>query len=114
MKRRDHLDYLQDMLDSIDDIHGFIEGVSYQDFVADKKTINAVVRSIEVIGESAKAIPDLVKERNPSIPWEKMMSMRNKLIHEYFGIDLEIIWQTLQEDLPPLRDKIAELIQKEE
>jgi uncharacterized protein with HEPN domain len=51
MKRRDHLDYLQDMLDSIDDIHGFIEGVSYQDFVADKKTINAVVRSIEVIGE---------------------------------------------------------------
>ncbi|NPV60824.1 MAG: DUF86 domain-containing protein [Actinobacteria bacterium] len=114
MKRRDHLDYLQDILESIDDVQSFVAGMSYEDFANDRKTVNAVIRSIEVIGESARAVPDSVKRKNPSIPWEKMVSMRNKLIHEYFGVDIEIIWQTIQEDISPLRDDIAELISKEE
>ncbi len=113
MRRRDYLDYLQDILESIDDIQSFIKGMSYKSFAEDKKTVNAVIRSIEVIGESARTIPDSVKEENPLIPWEKMMSMRNKLIHEYFGVDLEIIWQTVQEDIPSLRDNVAELISKD-
>ena len=74
MKRRDHLDYLQDILESIDDIQSFIKGMSYEDFADDKKTVNAVIRSIEVIGESARTIPDSVKKENPSVPWEKIVA----------------------------------------
>lgn len=109
MKRRDYTDYLQDIVDAIDDIRAFIEGMSFQAFASDRKTVNAVIRSIEVIGESARNVPLAFRENNPGIPWDKMVGMRNKLIHEYFGVDLEIIWQTINEDIPPLRELIAEL-----
>jgi uncharacterized protein with HEPN domain len=111
MKARDHLDYLQDILDSINDIDDFVHGMGRDAFLSDKKTINAVVRSLEVIGEAAKGIPESVKKGNPDIPWKRMSGMRDKLIHEYSGVDLEVLWKTITDDLPPLRLSIQKLVE---
>lgn len=76
--------------------------MSADGFMADKKTVNAVVRSLEIIGEATGKIPEDVRERYPDVPWEEIIGMRNRLIHEYFGVDLAILWQTIQDDLAPL------------
>ena len=86
MIKRVYTDYVQDMLDSINDIENFIEGMNFDDFKNDRKTINAVIRSIEVIGEASKKIPKSIRERHPDIPWKKIAGMRDKLIHEYFCV----------------------------
>lgn len=109
MVERDYRDYLQDIIDAISDIGNFIEGMTFDDFKNDRKTVNAVIRSIEVIGEATKKIPDSVRDKNPSIPWKNMAGMRDKMIHEYFGVDLEILWKTATEDVPPLKSSIKEL-----
>jgi uncharacterized protein with HEPN domain len=96
------LDYLEDIEGAIADIRSFIQGMSIDGFMADKKTVNAVVRSLEIIGEATGKIPPNVRERYRDVPWEEMIGMRNRLIHEYFGVDLDIVWHTIEEDLEPL------------
>lgn len=108
--KRDYRDYLQDILEAIRDIADFTAGMDFDAFARDKKTINAVVRSIEVIGEAAKRIPKSLQDRYASVPWKKMISMRNKLIHEYFGIDLEILWKVVTEEAPSLREPIETML----
>ncbi len=89
MRKRDYRDYLKDILDSIDDIESFIGGMSFEEFKKDKKTINAVVRSIEVIGEATKNIPRTLKDKHKEIPWKRMAGMRDKLIYD----TLESMWK---------------------
>lgn len=113
MRDREIADYLQDIIDSINDIGDFIEGMTLGDFKGDKKTINAVLRSIEVIGEASRNIPEEIRSRYPQVPWRKMTGMRDKLIHEYHGVDIDTVWKTLNEDIPPLADRIQEIIDKE-
>jgi len=110
MKRRDYRDYLQDILDSITDIESFIRGMSFEEFKRDRKTINAVVRSIEVIGEATKKIPKTLKDKHREVPWKKMSGMRDKLIHEYFGVDVEILWKTAKDDIPPLKQLVQNIL----
>jgi uncharacterized protein with HEPN domain len=110
MKDREYRDYLKDILDSINDIEVFIENKSCDEFSKDRKTINAVVRSIEIIGEAAKNLPVSFKNKHLIIPWKHMAGMRDKLIHEYFGVDIEIVWETAKKDVPRLKDKIEKLI----
>jgi len=110
MKTRDYLDYLQDILDSLNDIDNFISGMGQDAFLSDRKTINAVVRSLEIMGEATKKIPESMKKAQPDVPWKRMAGMRDKLIHEYSGVDLEVLWKTVTEDLPPLRSSIQKLI----
>lgn len=83
--------------------------MTFEGFTKDRKTINAVVRSLEIIGEAAKGIPDDLRSQAPSVPWKYMAGMRDKLIHEYFGVDLSIVWAVIQEELPPLQDEIKKL-----
>lgn len=109
MIKRIYTDYIQDILDSINDIESFIEGMNFKDFKKDRKTINAVVRSIEIIGEASKKIPKHIREMQPDIPWKKMSGMRDKLIHEYFGIDLEILWKVTKEEIIKLRPGIKQI-----
>lgn len=104
------LDYLNDILESISDIREFTAGMTREGFSRDKKTVNAVVRSLEVIGEAAGKIPLRIRDRRPDIPWEEIMGMRNRLIHEYFGVDLDIVWQTIEEDLEALKRAVKEII----
>jgi uncharacterized protein with HEPN domain len=86
------LDYLEDIAGAISDIRSFMEGMSADEFMVDKKTVNAVVRSLEIIGEATGKIPKDIRERYRNVPWEEMIGMRNRLIHEYFGVDLDIVW----------------------
>jgi uncharacterized protein with HEPN domain len=110
MRGRDYRDYLQDILDSIDDIENFIGGMGFGEFKRDRKTINAVVRSIEVIGEASKRIPRSLKAKYKGVPWREMAGMRDKLIHEYFGVDVEILWKTAKDDIPPLKQVIQNMM----
>lgn len=110
MKRLDYTDYLNDILESIRDTIEFTENISFDAFLADKKTINAVIRSLEVLGEASRKIPDDVKNKSHEIPWKRMMQMRNKLIHEYFGVDLEIVWTVIKDELPPLIPHLEKLL----
>ena len=110
MKKRDFRDYIQDILDSIVEVKKFVEGMRFEDFTKDKKTVNAVIRSLEVIGEAAKKVPEDLREGYPQIPWKRMTGMRDKLIHEYFGIDLEIVWEAINNELPPIKPMIQKVL----
>jgi uncharacterized protein with HEPN domain len=76
--------------------------MSFQSFTVDRKTVNAVVRSLEVIGEAAKSIPESLRAQAPGVPWKYTAGMRDKLIHEYFGVDLGTVWTVIKDELPPL------------
>lgn len=107
---RDLRDYLHDILDMLEDIRIFTQGMSYEDLESDKKTIYAVIRCLEVIGEAVKKIPENIREEYTKIPWQEIAGMRDKLIHEYFGVDVETIWDTIQEDLSSLKDAVKKII----
>jgi uncharacterized protein with HEPN domain len=104
------LDYLEDISNAISDIRSFVYEMSVDAFMADKKTVNAVVRSLEVIGEATGKIPKDIRMRYPEVPWDEIIRMRNRLIHEYFGVDLDIVWQTIQDDLAPLETAITTML----
>ncbi len=112
MKKRDYRDYIQDILDSIKDISSFVGDMGSEDFAKDRKTINAVVRSVEIIGEATKNLPSSFRNKHVSVPWKKMAGMRDKLIHEYFGVDLEILWEVIKKDIPLLEPKLREIFAK--
>ena len=104
------LDYLEDISNAILDIRSFVHDMSADAFMADKKTVNAVVRSLEVIGEATGKIPTDIRMRYPDVPWDEIIGMRNRLIHEYFGVDLDIVWQTIQDDLAALETAITPML----
>jgi len=110
LKNRVYLDYVRDIIDSIRDIESFIKGMEFEEFKKDRKTINAVVRSIEVIGEASKKIPAAITADYPGVPWKKMGGMRDRLIHEYFGIDLEILWTVASRDIKGLKPEIRRIL----
>jgi len=109
--RRD-LDYLHDIQDALNRIAEYIQGMSWEGYLHDHKTQDAVVRNLEVIGEATKALSDQLRDRYPDIPWRDMMGARDRLIHHYFGINQEIVWQIVQFDLPGLVFQIDQVIQK--
>ncbi len=111
---RIYIDYLRDMLDNANRAMRFAEGMDYLSFTNDEKSVYAVIRAVEIIGEATRNIPDEVRTKYPEIPWQDAADMRNKLVHRYFGINLEVIWQTLNEDLPMLSDALQEIIKREE
>jgi uncharacterized protein with HEPN domain len=81
----------------------FVEGMTYEDFARDKKTVYAITRAIEIIGEAAKKVPAPVGKRYQKIPWRAMTGMRDKLVHAYFGVDLTRVWNTVKNDIPNLK-----------
>lgn len=110
MRERDYFDYVNDILESIEDAEEFTAGMTFDQFTKDKKTKNAVIRSLEVLGEAAKQLPKNIKVKQPDIPWKRMMGMRNRLVHEYFGVDLKIVWTVVHEELPPLKPALKKLL----
>lgn len=108
--KRDLRDYITDMASAASDIEKFVGDMDFEEFISDKKTANAVIRSLEVIGEAAKMIPEDVRKKHHEIPWKRMAGMRDKLIHEYSGVDLEIVWKVVKEELPPIKPSIDGLL----
>jgi uncharacterized protein with HEPN domain len=100
---------LDDILEAIDRVEQYIKGLSFEAFSKDQKTIDAVARNLEIIGEAANHLPDGFKEKRSDIEWHKVVGLRHRIIHEYFGIDLEIIWQILHKDLPSLRNALERI-----
>jgi uncharacterized protein with HEPN domain len=111
---RNYKIYLNDILQAITAIQEFVKELSFEDFEKDDKASSAVLRKFEIIGEAAKNIPDEVRSKYPAIPWREMTGMRDKLIHFYFGINYDLVWQTIQNRLPALKIAIEEISQAEE
>ena len=110
--KRLYTDFIDDIVDAIQKVDNFIEGMTLEQFLADEKTSFAVIRALEIIGEATKNIPQTIKENYPDIPWKEMAGIRDKLIHDYFGVDLEVVWNTATEDLLELKEKIDEALTK--
>ena len=105
--------YLEDILIAMDRIAEYIQEMNFQSFKQDFKTVDAVIRNFEVIGEASKNLPDELKAKYPEIPWVEMYYLRNKISHEYFGIDYEIIWDVAKNYLPENKFEIEKIILKE-
>ncbi len=104
--------YLKDILENMGLIEIFIDEISYDDFVSDKKTYYAIIRCIEIIGEAVKQIPDSVRNKYPEIPWKDMAGMGDKVIHFYFGVDLKTVWLTATEDIVEIKPLIKEVLEE--
>ena len=110
MIKREYGDYLQDIFDSINDIDKFISEMSFDEFTHDKKTLNAVVRSIEIIGEATKKIPKSITAKYHNIPWKKIAGSRDVLSHSYYDVDIELVWETVKKDIPRLKKEIQKIL----
>jgi uncharacterized protein with HEPN domain len=108
-KGREISDYLDDIVTAIADAEEFTSGMSYEMFAADKKTVNAVIRCLEILGEAAKHIPTSFRKKHPAIPWNKMAGMRDVLIHDYMGVDLKTVWKVTEERLLELKPLLEEI-----
>ena len=106
--------YLQDIQLSMSRIAEYIEGYSFTEFKKDYKTVDAVIRNFEVIGEASKNLPNFVKEKYNEVPWTEMYHLRNKVSHEYFGVDYEIIWDVAKNYLPENKKQINEIVNIEQ
>ncbi|PQP34871.1 DUF86 domain-containing protein [Desulfobacteraceae bacterium SEEP-SAG9] len=94
---------IDDIIEAIGKIERYTRGIDFDKWLQDEKTVDAVIRNIEVIGEASTHLPIEIQEQYKDIPWSLMKGIRNVVAHEYFGIDLEIVWKTVKEDLPVLK-----------
>ena len=102
---------VEDILACIQKIESYTHGLTYEQFSLDDKTVDAVIRNLEIIGEAAGNIPLEIQEKYPELAWLEMRGMRNIVAHEYFGVSLPIIWRAVAHDLPPLAEGLTKLLQ---
>ncbi len=110
--KKDPKIFLEHILESIREIERHVKNMPEKKFMDDVKTQDAVIRRVEIIGEATKNLPSDFKRKNPKIEWREIASMRNKLIHEYFGIDLDLVWFVVNNDIPKLKKQIENLLEK--
>lgn len=108
--KKEYGDYLEDIIDAMSKTEKFTENLKYDEFIKDDKSTFAVIRALEIIGEAVKNIPETIKVKYPDIPWRDMAGMRDKLIHEYSGVKLDLVWKTVKEVIPPLKQKFQKIL----
>jgi uncharacterized protein with HEPN domain len=106
---KDDLAYIEHILDCIRKIKEFSEGLSFKEFSVNELVQDAIIRNIEIIGEASKKISSDTKQIYFEISWKEIAGMRNKLIHDYLGVDVEVVWRTIKEDIPMLERQIREI-----
>lgn len=111
MSKRDRLLLLEDMLESAYKIRRYTSGLHYTSFIQDDKTKDAVVRNFEIVGEAANKMDSAFKKDHPAISWQRIRGFRNRIIHDYFGIDYEIVWSIVENDLDVLIAHLETLIE---
>lgn len=109
MTERSYKLFADDILEAIDKIESFIDGMDFDQFQNDDKTASAVLRKLEIIGEAVKNLPDQFKKKYKKIPWREMAGMRDKLIHWYFGVDYKVVWNVIAKELPQLKDQLKKI-----
>jgi uncharacterized protein with HEPN domain len=109
--KREIGDYIQDIIESMNKAMEFTDGITYNSFASDDKTIFAVVRALEIIGEAVKNIPQEIREKHTQIPWREMAGMRDKLIHEYFGVNLNVVWKSVKEEIPLIKPSFEKMFE---
>ncbi|MFQ6052426.1 MAG: DUF86 domain-containing protein [Candidatus Hydrothermarchaeota archaeon] len=108
--KRNYKMFVRDIWDSINKIEEFVKGLSFEEFVNDDKTVSAVVRKLEIIGEATKNISPAIKRKYSQLNWRGMAGMRNKLIHNYFGVDFEILWKVVKEDITGIKPQVKQML----
>ncbi|WP_258100357.1 HepT-like ribonuclease domain-containing protein [Marinoscillum pacificum] len=109
MSKRDNQLLILDMLEAANRVNSYTQNYSYQEFIEDQKTLDAVVRNFEIIGEASSRVDTNFQTSNPQIPWSQLKGYRNRLIHEYFGVDYDIVWEIISDDLDLLIDQLEAL-----
>jgi len=113
MKRRYDTVYLSDILDAIEQIETYLEGVSYDAFFQERMRQDATVRQLEIIGEASRRLSQPLQDRHPEIPWQDIIGMRHKIAHDYFEIDIRVVWDTAKFDLAPFKEQIRRILPTE-
>ena len=110
LRFRDWRFRVRDILDSVEAIIEYTDGMTYEQFLADRKTVDAVVRNLMMMGESVRWLPQQVQDQHRDAPWRGLRGVRNVVVHEYFGVDPRILWETCRRDLPPLVPKLEAVL----
>ena len=113
-KKRDYILFLEDILSAIEKIEMYTRELSFEKFCENNMAVDAVIRNFEIIGEATKNVPNRIKEKYPDVEWKEAIGFRNVLTHDYFGIDLESVWDTLNSNIPILKKHIKEVLKSEQ
>ncbi len=113
-KKRDYILFLEDILSAIEKIEMYTKELNFEKLCENSMAVDAVVRNFEIIGEATKNVPKMVKDKYPDVEWKEAIGFRNVLTHDYFGIDLESVWDTLKNNIPVLKRHIGEVLKSEQ
>ena len=111
MQKRNDAVYLQHLLDAVERIEQYTTGMTEQQFLQNSLVQDAVVRQLEIIGEASRNLSDELRQKHSQVPWAKVVGMRNRIVHAYFDVDLTIVWEVIQRDLPDLKAQVHLILQ---
>jgi len=114
MSERADGDFLSDIQEAVRRIRAYTDAMTYDRFLTDIKTQDAVIRNLEIIGEATKSLSAQLREKYPNVPWKGMAGVRDRLIHHYFGVNLDIVWDIVTVELPVLESRVGEILQNEQ